>query len=205
MTLPVANLAVLISGSGSTMLNLARAIERGDLPARIGLVIASRSGVAGIDRARTAGLACDVLARKAFADVESYSNALTARIDAAGVDLVCMAGFLCFWKIPAHWVGRTLNIHPSLLPDFGGRGMHGMHVHEAVIKSGATQSGCTVHFADNQYDHGPIVLQRTCPVRREDTPETLAARVFAEERIAYPDAIKKVWVSMQRQNGGCQL
>ncbi len=204
MTLPVAKLAVLISGSGSTMLNLAHAIDSGDLPARIVLVIASRSDAVGIDRARGAGLACEVLPRKAFADVETYSNALTACIDAAGVDLVCMAGFLCFWKIPAHWVGRTLNIHPSLLPDFGGRGMHGMHVHDAVIKSGATQSGCTVHFADNQYDHGPVILQRTCPVRPDDTPATLAARVFAEERIAYPAAIKNVWLSMQRQIGGCR-
>jgi phosphoribosylglycinamide formyltransferase-1 len=194
MTIPVAKLAVLISGSGSTMLNIAQAIDCGQLPARIELVIASRPDALGVERARARRLTTEVLSRRAFATVEAYSNALTARLDAAGVDLACMAGFLCFWKIPPHWLGRTINIHPSLLPDFGGRGMHGLHVHEAVIKSGVTRSGCTVHFADNQYDHGPIILQRTCPVMPDDTPETLAARVFAEELVAYPEAIKKIWI-----------
>lgn len=196
MTCPKAKLAVLISGTGSTMQNLVKAIEQGDLPARIELVIASRSDAPGIARARAAGLRCEVLPRKTFAGVEAYSEALRVCINAAGVDLVCMAGFLCFWQIPPQWMGRSLNIHPSLLPNFGGPGMHGLHVHQAVIKAGATRSGCTVHFADNQYDHGPIILQRACPVYPDDTPETLAARVFAEEIIAYPEAIKKVWIDM---------
>ena len=200
MTIPIARLAILISGSGSTMVNLARAIECGELPARIKLVVASRPDAAGIERARATGLRCEVIARKAYSNTEAYSEALTRCLDAAGVDLICMAGYLCFWQIPNRWLGRTLNIHPSLLPDFGGRGMHGIRVHEAVIRSGALVSGCTVHYADNQYDHGPIILQRRCPVLPDDTPELLAARVFQEEMQAYPAAIVKAWTELRRRN-----
>src|SRR6185436_1611707 len=89
----------------------------------------------------------------------------------------------------SQWAGRVMNIHPALLPAFGGRGMHGLHVHEAVIASGVKVSGCTVHFATNEYDAGPIIVQRTVPVYFEDTPETLAVRVFAAECDAYPEAI----------------
>jgi formyltetrahydrofolate-dependent phosphoribosylglycinamide formyltransferase len=202
MTLRPAKLAVLISGSGSTLLNLAAAIKRGELPAQIELVIASRPDAAGVQRAQAAGLTCEVINRKSFPDVESFSRAMTNRLDTAGVDLVCMAGFLCFWRIPEHWLGRTLNIHPSLLPRFGGRGMHGMKVHEAVIRSGQTESGCTVHYADNIYDHGPIILQRTCPVMPDDTPERLSRRVFQEERQAYPQAIQHVWDDICRRQAG---
>lgn len=202
MTLRPAKLAVLISGSGSTLLNLAAAIKRGELPAQIELVIASRPDAAGVQRAQAAGLTCEVINRKSFPDVESFSRAMTNRLDTAGVDLVCMAGFLCFWRIPEHWLGRTLNIHPSLLPRFGGRGMHGMKVHEAVIRSGQTESGCTVHYADNIYDHGPIILQRTCPVMPDDTPELLSRRVFQEEMQAYPQAIQHVWDDICRRQAG---
>ncbi|MGC8559156.1 MAG: phosphoribosylglycinamide formyltransferase [Phycisphaerae bacterium] len=201
MTPLIARLAVLISGSGSTMMNLAGAIERGELAARIEWVIASRPDAGGIERARSAGLRSEVIDRKAYPDTGTYSEALTRYLDAAGVDLVCMAGYLCFWHIPDRWLGRTLNIHPSLLPQFGGRGMHGMRVHEAVLRAGATVSGCTVHYADNQYDHGPIILQRTCPVLPADTPETLAKRVFQEEVQAYPAALAKAWGDILSRRG----
>ncbi len=201
MTPLMAKLAVLISGSGSTMLNLASAIQRGELPARIELVIASRPDAGGIERARSVGLRCEVINRKAYPDTEAYSDALARCLDAAGVDLVCMAGYLCFWHIPDRWLGRTLNIHPSLLPQFGGRGMHGMRVHEAVLRAGAIVSGCTVHYADNQYDHGPIILQRSCPVLPDDTLETLAKRVFQEELQAYPAAIAKAWGNILSRRG----
>lgn len=201
MTPLMAKLAVLISGSGSTMLNLASAIQRGELPARIELVIASRPDAGGIERARSVGLRCEVINRKAYPDTEAYSDALARCLDAAGVDLVCMAGYLCFWHIPDRWLGRTLNIHPSLLPQFGGRGMHGMRVHEAVLRAGAIVSGCTVHYADNQYDHGPIILQRSCPVLPDDTLETLAKRVFQEEVQAYPAAIAKAWGNILSRRG----
>ena len=101
-----------------------------------------------------------------------------------------LAGFLSLLKIPDDYLGRVMNIHPALLPKFGGQGMYGHHVHEAVLAAGEQESGCTVHFADNQYDHGPVILQRRCPVKSDDTPDSLADRVMAEEREAYPQAIQ---------------
>ena len=104
--------------------------------------------------------------------------------------LVCMGGFLSLWLFPDEFYARVMNIHPALLPDFGGKGMHGHHVHEAVLAAGRVVSGCTVHFCDNKYDHGPIILQRQIPVKPGDTPDTLAARVFEEECVAYPEAVQ---------------
>ena len=186
-----ASIAVLISGSGTTLVNLARQIDSGAIRAGIAGVISSRSAVAGLDRARDLGLPVEIVERKAYPDVDRFSERLTATLDTWRPDIVCMAGFLSLWRIPPHYAGRVLNIHPALLPKFGGRGMHGLKVHEAVIAAGETQSGCTVHFADNEYDHGPVILQRTCPVLPGDSPQILAARVFAEECLAYPDAIRR--------------
>ena len=131
-----------------------------------------------------------VIERKAFADVASFSRNVFERIDEADVDLICLAGWLCLLDLPARWAGRMMNIHPALLPSFGGKGMYGRKVHQAVIDHGCKVSGCTVHFVDNTYDTGPIILQRTCPVLDADTPETLASRVFQEEKLAYPEAIR---------------
>ena len=180
-------LAVLISGGGRTLLNLHERIQDGSLPARLETVISSRSDVAGVERARHAGLLVITIERPRPSE-PGFQNALT---DAVGdVDLVCMAGFLSLWHIPECFRGRVMNIHPALLPEFGGHGMYGMRVHEAVLAAGCVQSGCTVHFCDNEYDHGPIILQRRVPVHAQDTPEDLAQRVFAEECIAYPEAIR---------------
>ncbi|HNQ23783.1 MAG TPA: phosphoribosylglycinamide formyltransferase [Phycisphaerae bacterium] len=180
-------LAVLISGGGRTLLNLHERIRDGSLPARIDVVVCSRRGVAGIERARSAGLPLTVVERRCLSE-EEFQQALTAAI--GDVDLVCLAGFLSLWRIPPQFAGRVMNIHPALLPDFGGHGMYGQRVHEAVLAAGRTESGCTVHFCDNEYDHGPIILQRRVPVLPTDTPDTLAERVFAEECIAYPEAIR---------------
>jgi folate-dependent phosphoribosylglycinamide formyltransferase PurN len=106
------------------------------------------------------------------------------------VDLVVQGGWLCLWKIPPRYENRVMNIHPALLPCFGGQGMWGHHVHEAVLAAGCKVSGCTVHFCTNEYDKGPIIVQRTCPVADDDTPDTLAERVFEQECIAYPQAIR---------------
>ena len=111
---------------------------------------------------------------------------------------MCMAGFSCLWRIPPGFEGRVINIHPALLPDFGGRGYYGLRVHEAVLAAGCKTSGCTVHYCDNEYDHGPTILQRTVPVLSDDTPDTLADRVFREERIAYPEAIRIVARALSR-------
>ncbi len=183
-------LGVLISGGGTTLVNFLKKIKAGELNAEVAVVIASREGIGGIERAREAGLACEMIARKQFDSVESFSNAIFDRCRAAQVDLVTLAGFLSLIHIPPDFERRVLNIHPALIPAFCGQGFHGHHVHEAVLARGVKLSGCTVHFADNEYDHGPIIVQRAVPVLEGDTPDTLAARVFEAECDAYPEAIR---------------
>jgi phosphoribosylglycinamide formyltransferase-1 len=187
---PPINLAVLISGSGTTLQNLIDEIAADRLNARIAVVIASKSGIVGIERAEHAGLHCEVINRNEFDDGAAFSDRVFNECNTAKADLVCLAGWLRLLKIPKDYVGRVINIHPALLPAFGGRGMYGTHVHQAVLAAGGKISGCTVHFVDDQYDHGKIILQRTCPVLPGDTPSTLARRVFDEEKIAYPAAIR---------------
>lgn len=183
-------LAILLSGTGRTLDHLAAEIAAGRLPARIVGIVASRGDVRGVARARELGVPVEVLRRRDFADATLYGEAIGAKLAAWRTELAAMAGFLQLWRIPAALRGRVMNIHPALLPAFGGHGMHGEHVHAAVIASGARVSGCTVHFADDQYDSGPIILQRAVALAPEETAETLAAKVFAEERVAYPEAIR---------------
>lgn len=182
-------LGLLISGGGSTMVNLAEHIARGELPAQIVSVISSRHA-GGVRRAEELGLAAEVIQRTAHESTESFSADVWDVLRAAEVDLVCMGGFLSLLAIPEEYLGKVMNVHPALLPSFGGEGMWGRHVHEAVLGAGCKVSGCTVHFADEDYDRGPIIIQRSCVVEEEDTPDTLAARVIAEERIAYPEAVR---------------
>ena len=183
-------LAVLLSGSGTTLQNIIDVSRSGQLDASVELVIASSSGLKGTDRASAEGLKNTVIPRKQFPDVASFSREVFAQIDNVNADLICLAGWLCLLDIPQKYIGRMMNIHPSLLPSFGGKGMYGHFVHEAVLAHGCKVSGCTVHFVDNTYDTGPIILQRTCPVEETDTPDTLAARVFEQEKLAYPEAIR---------------
>jgi formyltetrahydrofolate-dependent phosphoribosylglycinamide formyltransferase len=184
------NLAVLLSGSGTTLQNLIDRIASGELNARIGVVIASKPGLVGTERAAKAKLPNFVVDRRDFAGVPEFSKQIFSLCDDAGAELLCLAGWLCLLDIPDRYTGRIMNIHPALLPAFGGKGMYGHKVHQAVIDYGCKISGCTVHFADNTYDTGPIVIQRTCPVLEDDTPDTLAHRVFEEEKLAYPEAIR---------------
>ena len=159
--------------------------------ARIKLVIASRPGLLGLQRAKDAGIATAVVDRREFSDCAAFSREVFEHVDRAEVGLVCLAGWLCLLDIPPRYAGRTMNIHPALLPSpFGGRGMFGKRVHEAVLAHGCKVSGCTVHFVNSAYDNGPIIIQRTCPVAETDTPATLAAHVFEQEKIAYADAIR---------------
>ena len=183
-------LAVLVSGSGTTLQNLIDQIAAGALDAKINLVIGSRPGLVGIRRAADAKLMNFVVDRRDFSSVADFSKQVFTLCDDANVDLVCLAGWLCLLEVPDKYVGRVMNIHPALLPCFGGKGMYGAKVHQAVLDHGCKVSGCTVHFVDGQYDNGPIVLQRTCAVHEDDTPQTLAARVFEEEKLAYPEAIQ---------------
>ena len=180
-------LAALISGGGRTVLNLHERIADGSLDAKIDVVVSSRSDAAGVERSRQAGLRTVVVERRKLKP-NAFHEQVTRAV--GGVDLVCMGGFLSLWPIPDEFHGRVMNIHPALLPDFGGKGMHGHHVHEAVLAAGRVVSGCTVHFCDNEYDHGPIILQREVPIKPDDTADTLAARVFEQECIAYPEAVQ---------------
>jgi phosphoribosylglycinamide formyltransferase-1 len=184
------NLAVLISGSGTTLQNLIDRIADNSLNAKITAVIASRPNIKGIDRAQAANLPTHLIDRKKFPDLESFSREIFSTIEKTNPDLILLAGWLNLLKIPPGYERKIINIHPALLPNFGGKGMYGHHVHEAVLKARSKTSGCTVHFVDATYDTGPIILQRTCPVLETDTPETLAARVFEQEKIAYTEAIR---------------
>ncbi|MGL4554620.1 MAG: phosphoribosylglycinamide formyltransferase, partial [Gemmataceae bacterium] len=177
-------LGVLLSGGGTTLQNL---LDR--VVGQVACVVSSRADAFGLERARRAGVPASVVERKAYPDREAFSAATLAPCRAAGVDLVCLAGYLQLLVIPPDFAGRVMNVHPSLLPAFGGKGMHGLHVHAAALAAGVKVSGCTVHFADNEYDRGPIVVQRAVEVRDDDTPEGLQARVFAAECEAYPEAI----------------
>jgi phosphoribosylglycinamide formyltransferase-1 len=184
------NLAVLLSGSGRTLQNLIDLIGAGQLNARVSVVIGSRPNLGGLKRAAQAKLLNFVVDRRESASLADFSQKVFSLCDDAGADLVVCAGWLSLLEIPARYENRIMNIHPALLPSFGGKGMYGHHVHEAVLAHGCKVSGCTVHFVNNEYDAGPIVLQRTCPVLEDDTPDTLAARVFAAEIVAYPEAIR---------------
>ncbi len=174
------------------MVNLAEYIEQGKLDAEIVTVISSRSNVAGVERARELGCEPHILRVKDHPDVDEFSRRIAGILDEAQADLVSQCGWLCYWKIPSQYEHRVLNIHPALLPAFGGKGMWGHHVHEAVLAKGCKVSGCTVHFVTNEYDAGPILVQRTCPVLEDDDADTLAARVFEQECLAYPEAIQRI-------------
>jgi formyltetrahydrofolate-dependent phosphoribosylglycinamide formyltransferase len=182
-------LGVLLSGSGRTLLNLLKEIKDGRLHAVVAVIIASRECL-GAQRARDAGLKTVVVPYKRILSIDAYSQRIGEVLYGARTDLVLQAGFLSLWYVPLRYQGCVMNIHPALLPDFGGKGMYGHRVHEAVLAAGRKESGCTVHFVTNEYDDGPIILQRRVPVLEGDTPDSLAARVFEQECIAYPEAIR---------------
>lgn len=178
-------LAILISGGGRTLAYLHDAVAKGEIDAEIAVVIASAE-CGGAELARGRGLAVEVIPGVIPREV------LAERLAAHGVDWVVLAGYLKLLEIPREFAGRVVNIHPALLPKFGGHGMYGRRVHEAVLAAGEKESGCTVHFCDEEFDTGSIILQRRCPVLAGDTAEMLAARVFEEEKLAYPEALRRV-------------
>jgi formyltetrahydrofolate-dependent phosphoribosylglycinamide formyltransferase len=183
-------LAVLLSGSGTTLQNLIDRIQAGSLRAEIVQVISSVPEAFGLERARRAGLPTAVVTRKEAGSREAFSERIFTLCRQARAELVVMAGFLQIITVPEDFTNRVMNIHPALIPAFCGKGYYGHKVHEAVLAYGVKVSGCTVHFADNEYDHGAIILQRTLPVLDDDTPDTLAARVFEQECEAYPEALQ---------------
>lgn len=183
-------LAVLASAGGTTLQNFLERIADGRLRAEVATVISNNADAFALERARGANIPTAVVDRKAAGTREVFSRLIFDHCRRAHADLVCMAGFLQLINVPEDFLGRVLNIHPALIPAFCGKGYYGHHVHEAVLTYGAKVSGCTVHFADNEYDHGPIVLQRAVPVLDDDTPDRLALRVFTQECEAYPEAIR---------------
>ncbi len=189
-------LAVLLSGSGRTLENLLASIAAEKLAAVVVAVVASRGDVRGVQIAEQAGIPVSVLP-PAGQGLEPWSEQIFTVCREAGADLVVMAGFLHLLKIPADFTGRVINIHPSLLPAFGGKGFHGMHVHRGVLERGCTVSGCTVHLVDDLYDHGRVLLQEAVPVLPDDSPESLAARVFAAECRCLPEAIQRIAAGIQ--------
>jgi formyltetrahydrofolate-dependent phosphoribosylglycinamide formyltransferase len=183
-------LAVLISGGGTTLQNFIDKIKTGELKASIDVVISSSPAAYGLERAKMNGIPAFVVERKRFKSVEEFSRANFDVINRYSPELVCFGGYLKLLRIPDNYLGRVMNIHPALIPSFCGSGFYGHAVHQGAIDYGVKVSGCTVHFVNNEYDNGPIIVQRTCPVMQDDAPDTLAARVFREECIAYPQAIR---------------
>jgi len=186
-------IAILVSGAhgrGSTIQNLADACEDGRLPiAKIVRVVGTIADTPALIRAADRGLDVTVVAPK---PAETYATRLLHALQDASVDAVCLAGFMRLVpsEVIAAFQGRILNIHPALLPSFGGKGMYGHYVHEAVVEYGVKVTGCTVHFVDGEYDNGPIVLQRPVPVRDDDTAESIGVRVLVAEHAAYPEAVR---------------
>lgn len=198
--IPRLRLAVLLSGAGTTLQNLIDRSHMGD-PYEILVVIGSKPDAYGLERARRAGIPAVCVSKKEHKDADAYSAALWAEIRKHPVDIVVLAGFLHMIRVPEDFRHRIVNIHPALLPAFGGKGMYGPHVHEAVLEYGAKITGCTVHFVDEQYDTGPIILQRVVPVLDNDTPETLQARVQEAEREALPEALRLIAEGRVRVEG----
>jgi phosphoribosylglycinamide formyltransferase-1 len=185
-------LGVLVSATGTNLQALIDACQAGEIPAEVAVVVSNAPEAFALERARRAGVAALVVDHREFPTQAAFETALLETIEAHRVDLLCLAGFLRILS-PAFvgaFRGRMMNIHPALLPAFGGKGMYGERVHRAVLASGARVSGCTVHFVSEVPDGGPIIAQSAVPVRDDDTPATLAARIRREELRLYPLAVR---------------
>lgn len=183
-------IVMLLSGGGTTLENLFEKIDRDELSAQVVAVISSRESAFGLERARKRNIPAITVSPKEFENHDAFCTAMWDEIRKHKPDLVVMGGFMTLLTVPEDFHGRIMNVHPSLVPAFCGKGMYGHRVHEAVIEYGVRVSGVTVHFVDNQYDHGPIILQEAIPVFESDSPESLAQRVQAKEREMYPRAIQ---------------
>jgi len=185
-------IAVLISGGGTTLRNLLLKINEQDLPIEVRLVLSSNPSAGGLAYAEQAKIPVQIVNRAESETAKAFSAAVFEPCRQAGVELVVMGGFLKHVLIPSDFENRVVNIHPGLIPAFCGQGFYGRHVHQAVLDYGAKVSGCTIHFVDDEYDHGPIILQRSVPVEHGDTAESLARRIFRVECEAYPEALRLI-------------
>jgi len=194
-------IAVLLSGGGTSLENLFEEIEAG-LPAEIVCVLSSKKSAFGLQRAEKHGVPALAVPRREYPDVGSFNDALHDALDRHDPDLICLLGFLSPFELRGRYAGRTLNVHPALIPAFSGKGFYGRHVHEAVLEAGVKLTGATVHFASDAYDDGPILLQQTVPIEEDDTVESLAQRVQALERTLLPEAIRLIAAGRVRIDRG---
>jgi phosphoribosylglycinamide formyltransferase-1 len=180
-------LGILISGTGSNMKSIVAACEAGEVPAEVAVVISNKADAPGIAWASGHGLETAVLSHRVFADREAHDRAVVDRLQEAGVDWVCLAGYMRLLSaaLVDAYPSRILNIHPALLPSFPG-----LHGQRQAFEHGVKVSGCTVHLVDLELDHGPIVVQRSVPVLADDDEDRLSARILEQEHIAYPEALK---------------
>ncbi len=189
MTAPL-SVAVLLSGNGSSLENLLEHIDSGAVDAEVVVVISSKQEAFGLTRARRRGIPTVAIPRKQHPDSKEFNDLLHAALAPYDVELVALLGFLSLFELREKYAGRTINVHPALIPAFCGKGFYGHRVHEAVLASGVKLTGATVHISDDQYDKGPILLQEAVPVLEGDTAETLAERVQEAERRLVPRAVQ---------------
>ncbi len=182
--------AVLLSGEGTSLENLCEHIDKGEVPARIVSVVSSKANVGGLRRAENRGIPAVAVPRKAYPDVDAYNDALHEALADTDAELIALLGFLSPFQLRGRYEGRVLNVHPALIPAFSGKGFYGRRVYEAVFAKGVKVTGATVHFVDEEYDHGPIVSQEAVEVREDDDVERLQARVTEAERRLVPEAIR---------------
>lgn len=185
-------IAVLLSGNGTSLENLLEHIDSGAVDAEVVAVISSKPEAYGLERARQRGIPALSVPRKDYPDLERFNDALHKALDDYKVDLIALLGFLSLFQLRGRYLNRVLNVHPALIPAFSGQGFYGKRVYEAVLATGVKVTGATVHFTDDQYDNGPILLQEAIAVKPDDTPETLAQRVTAVERRLVPRAIQLI-------------
>jgi len=191
MTRPF-SVTVLISGGGTTLKNLIEYRDAGKLDARIAMVIASNPNAGGLEFAEQANIPTRIVDHKAHTTDQSFNDAVFKKCRESNCDLVVCGGFLRLLIVPDDFENRIINIHPSLIPAYSGKGYYGMRVHRAVIEAGEKQSGCSVHYVDNIYDHGSLIVQQAVGVLTSDTPETLQKRVFQAECALLPSVINKL-------------
>jgi phosphoribosylglycinamide formyltransferase-1 len=188
------NIAVLASGGGSNLQSIIDSTGKGILKgiAKVVLVVSNNSDSYALERAKNKNIKAVCLERKNFSGEESFNGAILKELQEEKTDIICLAGYLRIigQEVVERYRSRILNIHPSLLPKFGGKGMYGHYVHEAVIRSGETKSGATVHLVDENYDTGKIIMQQEVKVLDCDVPDDVAKRVLAVEHKIYPEAIK---------------
>ena len=183
-------IGVLLSGEGTSLENLFERIDAGEVPATIAVVISSKEDVGGLRRAERRGVPAVAISRKRHRDLREFNDLIHAELERHGVEFVALLGFLSPFELRGKFEGRAINVHPALIPAFSGKGFYGRKVYDAVFAKGVKVTGATVHFVDEEYDHGPIILQEAVSVLEDDTVETLSARVQAAERRLVPEAIR---------------